>query len=79
MFTDDFISKACVLMNKALAASVADKEHLMRVEEWSLEVLYLKNMKNGKVAEKDGSRQKFYELVKKHDVGVKPDFRFVEQ
>ena len=79
MFTDDFISKACVLMNKALAASVADKEHLMRVEEWSLEVLYLKNMKKGKVAEKDGSRQKFYELVKKHDVGVKPDFRFVEQ
>lgn len=62
-------------MNKALAAT-DNKDILSRVEKWSLEVLYLKNMKDGKVAEKDGSRQMFYELVKKHDVGIPSNFKF---
>lgn len=75
MFSDGFISKAYVLMNKALAAA-DNKDILSRVEKWSLEVLYLKNMKDGKVAEKDGSRQMFYELVKKHDVGIPSNFKF---
>ncbi len=75
MFSDGFISKAYVLMNKALAAA-DNKDILSRVEKWSLEVLYLKNMKDGKVAEKDGSRQMFYELVKKHDVGIPSSFKF---
>jgi len=75
MFSDGFISKAYVLMNKALAAA-DNKDILSRVEKWSLEVLYLKNMKDGKVAEKNGSRQMFYELVKKHDVGIPSNFKF---
>lgn len=76
MFTEAFVDKAMSLMNKALAA--ADDKCLSRVEEWSLEVLYLKNMIDGKSAKKDGSRRKFYEFIKKHDVGIDPNFRFAD-
>lgn len=77
MFTDDFVRKSYFLMNKALAVA-GDKEMQSRVEEWSLEVLFLKNMKESKEAEKDGTRQLFYRLIKKYDVGINSDYRFVE-
>lgn len=77
MFTDEFIRKASLLMNKALD-SADNKETLSRVEEWSLEVLYIKNYRESNVALKDGSRQLFYDLIKQHDVGVKSDFRFAD-
>ena len=77
MFTDNFINKASFLMSKALAAAEG-KEILPRVEEWSLEVLYLKNLRECERSKADGSRQMFYEFIQKHDVGISPEFRFEE-
>ena len=76
MFTDAFIKKAFVLMKKALVATADDKQILSRVEEWGLEVLYIASLKDSKGIEKADSRKMFYDFIKKHDVGINPDFRF---